>query len=320
VRVTTTGSSETGLPSAVRADVKRTTTLTTRGYIGRLTGEDAFSSVERGFVTLVATTQRVADDPPMGLQQRDALFASDRAVWDAVARDPSLIVTDLGAPGQHVTLEGADGPVTFTVAGSQTLGLLSGVFVNEKALDAFSASPPGSTSLLDLADPDHAPSVARRINRDRFEQGTEAETVRALLDHEYFATRTGMSVIDILVRMGLGVGVAGLGIVALRTVTERRHVIGIQRSLGFTRRAVMSGLIVESAVTATIGAVAGIAAGLAMGYQFYLQNETRTGFGVDMGTVGEVLALIYVAVLVVVAVPAWRASRLAPADAIRHSE
>lgn len=162
--------------------------------------------------------------------------------------------------------------------------------------------------------------MARTISRDRFEQGTEAETVRALLDHEYFATRTGMSVIDVLVRMGLGVGVAGLGIVALRTVTERRHVIGIQRSLGFSRRAVMSGLIVESAVTATIGAVAGIAAGLAMGYQFYLQNETRTGFGVDMGTVGEVLALIYVAVLIVVAAPAWRASRLAPADAIRHSE
>jgi putative ABC transport system permease protein len=320
VRVTSTGSAAAELPRAVRADVKHRLTLKTRGYVGRLSTEDEGSSVERGFIPLVETPQRAADDPPVRLQQRADRFASDRAVWDAVARDPSLIVTDLGLPGQHVTLEGADGPVTFTVVASPPLGLLSGVFANEEALAAFAASPPGTTTLLDLVDANQGPTVVRTINRDLFEQGTEAETVRALLDHAYFANRTGLSVIDVLVRMGLGVGVAGFGIVALRTVTERRRVIGIQRALGFTRRAVMSGLIVESVVTATIGAVVGIAAGLAMGYQFYLQDESRTGFGVDVSSVAGVLALIYVAVLLVTAGPAWQASRLAPADAIRHSE
>ena len=76
-------------------------------------------------------------------------------------------------------------------------------------------------------------------------------------------------------RMGLVVGILGLGIVALRIVTERRHVIGVLRAVGYKRAHVMLGLMTESAVTATIGAVVGIAAGVTMGYLFYRQSDSR---------------------------------------------
>jgi putative ABC transport system permease protein len=172
--------------------------------------------------------------------------------------------------------------------------------------------------LLGIRDPAQAGAVARSARRLMFAQGVDAVSVRALLDQAYRASRALILVIDVLMRMGLVVGVLGLGIVALRTVTERRPVIGVLRAIGYQRRSIVLGLLSESVLSATIGAGAGIAAGLSMGYLFYRQSGSRPGFGVDLASLGGVLALIYVAVLLVTLGPAWHASRLPPAEAVRH--
>ena len=107
---------------------------------------------------------------------------------------------------------------------------------------------------------------------------------------------------------------------AFRLITERRHVIAVMRALGFKRRGVMFGLIAEAALTASIGAVVGIVVGVTMGYLFYRQGDSEGDFGIDVASIGGVLALIYLAVLLVTLVPAWRASRLPPAEAVRYTE
>jgi putative ABC transport system permease protein len=121
------------------------------------------------------------------------------------------------------------------------------------------------------------PWPARTVERELFAQGVDADSVQALLDRADRANRALLSVIDVLMRMGLVVGILGLGIVAVRTVTERRHVIGILRAIGYKRRDVILALLTESAVTATIGAAVGIAAGVAMGYLFYRQSDSQPG-------------------------------------------
>jgi putative ABC transport system permease protein len=320
VRIQSTGSATVQLPAAVRSNVTRSVTLPTCGYFGPVAGNDAFSSTERTLVPLFQVDQKVAESPPVPLLARDDRFDTDRAVWEAVVRDPSLVVSNLGTPGQKITLRGQDGPVTFTVVGSQHGLLLPGLFSAESALAPFQAAPLGATMLLDIRDPAHAGAVARTVERSLFEQGVEADGVQALLDQAYRADQGILSVIDVLMRMGIVVGILGLGIVALRAVTERRHVIGILRAIGYKRRDVILALLVESAVTATIGAGVGIITGLAMGYLFYRQGDPNSGFGIDLASIGGVLGLIYLAVLLVTIGPAWRASRMPPADAVRHTE
>ncbi len=319
VRIESAGSAVIRLPEAVRADVTRSVTLPSRGYTGPVTSSDAFSSSVRSSVPLLQVGRGAAGHPPVRLAARDSRFRTDGAAWAAVLRDPSLIISDLGAPGQRLTLQGSAGPVTFTIAGSPPAGLLDGVFGTARAFVPFRAAPRGATTLLGLRDPARAAAVARAVERLSLASGVAAVPVRALADRAYRASRALILVIDVLMRMGLVVGILGLGIVASRVVTERRAVIGILRAIGYQRRSIILGLLSESAVSATIGAAVGIVAGISMGYMFYRQSGSRPGFGIDLASVGGVLGLIYLAVLLVTLAPAWRASRLPPAEAVRRT-
>ena len=281
VRVLSTGSSRIELPASIESNVSGTLELPTRAYVGPLISNDDFSTSERLFVPLYEVPSAIGEDPPVRLEQRSQLFGSDLAVWEAMAGDPSLVVTNFGLPDGEIVLEAPEGPVTFTVVGSQTFGLLDGIFGTSEALAPFVDAPRGATMLVDLEDSATGAQIAQTVERELFSQGVEADSVAALLEDVERANRTFLSTIEVLMRMGLIVGLLSLGIVGLRIVIERRHVIGVLRALGYKRRDIMSGLIAEAITTAAIGAAVGIVVGVTMGYLFYRQDEGQAGFGID---------------------------------------
>jgi putative ABC transport system permease protein len=274
--------------------------------------------VERAREPLYAVAADRAGQPPVPLAGRDPRFGGDDAVWEAVRRDPTLVVSTLGPPGQQVTLAGRDGPVRLTVAGNPSAGVLpeGGAFLAAAALAAFADAPHGSVTLLRLRDPAQATAVAAELQA----AGADAVTARQLADAQYRADQSLPDVIAVLMRIGLLVGIFGLGIVAVRSATERRSVIGTLRAIGYRRRDVLFSLLAESLVVTTVGTVVGIVAGIAMGYLFADRIAPASDFGVDARGLGIVIAVIYLAVLAVTFVPAVRASRLPPAEAARHNE
>ena len=321
VRVLSLGTPKIELPASVGPNTKRSVLLPTRGYIGSVSSTgDEFSNTERTFMPLFEVPLTVADDPPVRLEQRDDAYDTDRAAWAAVAEDPTKVVTNFGTPGEKITLEGRDGPVTFSIVGLQPFGLLDGVFGTARTYLPFGDTPVGATMLVDLRSDGDARRVARTIEAELFASGVDADSVEALLDQADRANRAFFSTIDVLMRMGLIIGILSLGIVALRVVTERRHVIGVLRAVGYKRRQVMAGLMTESAVTASIGVFVGMVVGIVMGYLFYRQQDSQPGFGIDWASLGGILGIVYIAVLLVTLGPAWRASQLPPAEAVRYSE
>ena len=149
VRVLSTGSSRIELPASIESNVSGTLELPTRAYVGPLISNDDFSTSERLFVPLYEVPSAIGEDPPVRLEQRSQLFGSDLAVWEAMAGDPSLVVTNFGLPDGEIVLEAPEGPVTFTVVGSQTFGLLDGIFGTSEALAPFVDAPRGATMLVD---------------------------------------------------------------------------------------------------------------------------------------------------------------------------
>ncbi|MFQ6135188.1 MAG: ABC transporter permease [Nitrososphaerales archaeon] len=148
----------------------------------------------------------------------------------------------------------------------------------------------------------------------------------------------------------MSVAVAFIGIMTtmFTSVTERTREIGLLKALGYNRRNIMMIFIYEAGITGLIGGIVGAAAGGIMAYiavpiimgSFTPDEPPPGGFqqggGVFQGDGGSppgafeltplitpelILGAVVMALLVGVLaglLPAWRASRLTPVDALRH--
>jgi putative ABC transport system permease protein len=352
VRLLSTGSPVIELPAGVKAQTQRFTLIPTAGYIGPFRSPDSFGGADRAFVPVYELSPSLAASPPLklddklkGLTEDEAWLAvlGDRAALEKLGptalecpRDPvtglapaqgrphvratAIVINNFGSTGQCVRMAGAAGPVTYRIVGLQTFGVLDGMFASKETMADFRGLPRGAAALVDLEPGVDAVAAARRMENELFTRGVDATTTKALLDQTYRANRAFFSVIDLLMRMGLVVGVLALGIVALRAIIERRHVIGVLRAIGYRRWQVMSGLMTEAATTTFVGVLVGMAVGLMMGYIFYRQSDTKVPFGVDCPSILGAIGAVFVAVVIVTLGPAWRASRLPPAEAVRYTE
>jgi len=155
-----------------------------------------------------------------------------------------------------------------------------------------------------------------------FGQGVEAFPTRTLLDQGQVQGHTWSSIFRTMSVMGLVVGVLSLGVLALRSVLERRRAIGVLRALGWQRRQILAGVLIEATLTTGLAILLGVAAGLESSY-FIHEAVTQAGpdYGLDAGFAFASLAtsfgvLLGVTVLVTIG-PAIRASRLPPIEALR---
>ncbi|MEX0991861.1 MAG: FtsX-like permease family protein [Actinomycetota bacterium] len=307
-----------GLPASVKPLVEERANIVTKVYTGSFKSQ--FANLERTFAPLYVLDEEQFADPPMMLNARDEAYGSDAEVWAAVRSDPTLVVSNFGQPGDEITLDGKDGPVTFTIAATPPAGLFQGLAGPKETFDVFDDTTKGVTSLVAIAGNGNVPEVAALIERKRYKDGVTSTPVRELMDRGYRANRTMFSVIDVLMKMGLVVGILSLGILALRAIVERRHLIGVLRAIGFRKRSVMSGLLVEAGMTTTLGVAVGVITGLIMGWIFFTSFFETSVFGIDRENLFGAIALVYAAVVVVTVPPAWRASRLPPAEAVRYTE
>jgi putative ABC transport system permease protein len=121
--------------------------------------------------------------------------------------------------------------------------------------------------------------------------------------------------------LGLVVGICALGVIAARSVVERRQQIGMMRALGFQRGQVRLAFLIESSFIALLGLGVGVTLGLA--FSGTLIDNIREGFpGMEYRVPWSALALVivagYAASLLTTYLPARRASRIYPAEALRY--
>jgi putative ABC transport system permease protein len=115
---------------------------------------------------------------------------------------------------------------------------------------------------------------------------------------------------------GLALFVGGIGIMNITyvSVSERTKEIGIRKSLGAPKRSILMQFLMESAFICLIGGIIGIA--LAFPLSLIINQVIPTAMPVSI----VIIALIISFVVGIVSgfLPAFRASRMDPVEAIRH--
>jgi putative ABC transport system permease protein len=125
--------------------------------------------------------------------------------------------------------------------------------------------------------------------------------------------------------MGLGllVGVAALGVISARAVVERRQQIGVMRAIGFRNTMIQAAFLLESSFVALTAIVVGTTLGLVIAYEILLDSAKQPSwesleFTVPWVGLGVIFAVVYAVALLTTLAPAVRASRTAPAEALRY--
>lgn len=264
---------------------------------------------------------------PPELAGRLDSFGSDADAWAAVAAGEPYVIfdDDIGyEPGDTYQYQGDDGAFrTFTVAGTTEQGWLvnSGVMIGDDQLVELLADDRPKTRFYVAVDaPIQAAAVADALTNDGAEQGIDARTFLASAKAATDEQEGFLNMLQAYLSLGLLIGIAGLGVVLVRAVRERRRQFGVMRALGIAAPVIRKAFIIEASFVAFQGVMLGIGLGLLSSWQLLTQStafEENLAFTVPVQILAGLGVGCLVASLLMAAIPAIRAGRVTPAEALR---
>jgi putative ABC transport system permease protein len=135
---------------------------------------------------------------------------------------------------------------------------------------------------------------------------------------ETFNSLTGVFFLVMVVLSSVALLVGGIGVMAIMmvSVTSRTREIGVRKALGATTRDIRVQFLIEAAALTGIGGILGVLVGLLAGRAATLLLDVDTGFPWLLTTIAVVVSIIIGVVFGFL--PANRAARLTPVDALRY--
>lgn len=275
------------------------------------------------------------------LAARAPEYGSDREAWRALARNPDLVMLtfpyngegdfqarpELGPEDTIVLRDPISGAeVEKTVAGrieepaGFALGVINGIIVSERARDELPDLSAQETYLIHLKKNADLAAVGRALDDEFATTGAQSFLVDDILGRGQAFIDTFVKIVQAFLAFGLVVGVAGLAVISARAVHERYREIGTLRAVGFKRRTVGWQFMVESSFVALIGILIGIGVGTLGGYNLFnfVMDDPDAVFVFPWRSMALIGVGVWAASLLSTIVPAIRASRVPPVEALRY--
>jgi len=287
-------------------------------------------------------------------------YETDEAVMAALAADPTLVLANEGIltytqeanfdTSEQLSIEGAisdlqetpwepmplilhnpdtgeerevriigfvDSPIAFGVV-PEWLSIFSG---QELVTEVFGDGDNGYF-FVKTGNPEPV-SIANVIEASLLERGVQAESLQQRIDDSAAQSNAFSLLFQMFMGLGLIVGIAALGVIAFRTVSERRQQIGMLRAIGYTRKLVAISFFLESSFIALTGIGMGLVLGAALAYNLFTSPDFTNGQEVDFAIPWVRLLIImgvaYLASAIMTLIPARSAARVSVAEALRYS-
>jgi putative ABC transport system permease protein len=290
------------------------------------------------------------------LAARGRGYGSSEAVWQALRKHANLAVVDPlvvprrenwnFAPPPDFRLKGfyledeVFDPVKITVRDQQTgkrltltvIGVLSdsapqfmyGVWTSQRSVAAvFGNRVLPTIHLFALRPGVDAKPTAKRLESAFLSNGMQADALEEVLSDLVSANVTMNRIVMGFMGLGLIVGVAALGVITARAVVERRQQIGVLRAIGFRRSMVQLAFLLESSFVALTSIFVGTFLGLVVAFNVIHDSQStpswqNISFDVPWINLAIIFGAVYLVALATTWLPAVRASRIYPAEALRY--
>jgi len=207
-----------------------------------------------------------------------------------------------------------------TVAGIMNGVFFDGIVGTSRFLrDSFGVGT-GNLAFVKVAGGVDPVAVANILKRDFVRLGMTTTVIAVVVGDFIQVGQSFLGVFEGFLALGLVVGIAGLGIISIRSVTERRKEIGVLRALGFRRKMILATFLLENSYVALLGILIGVALGVDLGYAIATSPGSNFSFVLPWQSLLEIVAFAYGLALLTTVSSARRAARIPPAEALRYSE
>jgi putative ABC transport system permease protein len=153
------------------------------------------------------------------------------------------------------------------------------------------------------------------------QNGVQATSIKDQLEEGQRQSTGFLYIVQGFMGLGLVVGIAAIGVIAFRSVVERRQQIGVLRALGFQRDLVSLSFMIETLFVVGIGTLAGTVLGIVLAYLLFNSDEVgagATGFLIPWSIILPVAIVTILFGLLMTWIPARQAAQIAPAEALRY--
>jgi putative ABC transport system permease protein len=200
----------------------------------------------------------------------------------------------------------------------------NGVYVADGFLREFATQSVVSRWFVRVDEGADAEAVAEAITADLIPNGVDARTFMEMVEQGTSTQAGFFRLIQGYLALGLLIGIAGLGVVMVRAVRERRRQIGMLRAMGFQASVVRRAFLLEATFIASQGVVIGVGLGLLTSWSVMSNADAFASesvrFSIPWMTVAVLLVVPMVASLLGVLAPANSASKVRPAVALRIAD
>jgi putative ABC transport system permease protein len=278
-------------------------------------------------------------------------YNTQQDIWQALKTDPNVAVVDGftiqsgGFGGDQLSVKGIptdvsekkyDAP-TITVRDAvsgvsrdvRVIGVISfgasnnfmGVSLGDKAFQETFGPPVSSIHFLALTDSSHSDDAAKTIESTLVTTGVQADSLRTIAERNNALSRSFLYLMQAFMGLGLVVGIAAIGVIAFRTVVERRQQIGMLRAIGYKKSTVALSFLLESSFVTVLGVVSGMGLGLWLAYFLVTSSSfpaANATFHVPWLQLAFFATITLVASLAMTWIPARQAAGVPTAEALRY--
>ena len=288
---------------------------------------------------MIGFNSTMLESNSFALVDRSAQFSSDQEAWKALEGldSPYAIVDGSVAPyiygpsfgqlsvkvGDQLQIEVYTGAQrNFTVIGVMEQRLITGIYtsfdtvqtfcpISYSNLFYFGTSPGSGTSQENIGD---------IIEVEFIEFGMKTYVVEDSVSEFLNMVSSILQLSEVYLGIGQIVGIAGMGIVTIRNVSERRQEIGVMRAIGYQRDMILKAFLLEASFVSLLGIALGVALGLALSHTLYIWGgfSMSAPFVIPWIEILGVAGVAFLFTLISTLPPSRRASKLPPAEALRR--
>lgn len=284
------------------------------------------------------------------LEKHAVGYESDKDVWEALQSNDDVAIADGfvvqggGLGGDQFSLDGIptdvdiyETPPVVTVRdpvsgrtrelkiiGITAFGASSnfmGFQMGEQAWRSVFGDPGFAVHYLALNPGADSDAVAKEIEAALVTRGVQADSLKKIAEENNALSRNFLYLMQAFMGLGLVVGIAAIGVIAFRTVVERRQQIGMLRAIGYKRSTVALSFLIESSFVTVLGVASGTILGLFLSY-FLVTSDSFPAEGqpfyIPWAQIGFFIVVTLVASLAMTWIPARQAASVPTAEALRY--